>query len=609
MCGIAGIIRTEGEVHQIELSQMTDVLKHRGPDGEGQWISPDRKVGLGHRRLSILDLSLAGSQPMMYKNRWWITYNGEIYNYKELRENLEKNGHYFQSDTDTEVLLQLYSLKGSDFLSDLDGMFSFAIWDSKEETLFCARDRFGEKPFYFHNDANGFYFASEIKSLFQLGIDRNINLKKVYDYMVFSTIENPMLPAETFFESISSLEPAHFIILKANKIIKKVEYWSLRHIKLENINFKNAKEHFLDLFTTSIRLRMRSDVQIGSSLSGGLDSSSIVSVLNNLLVSGSSQHVYSARFPGFQKDEGHFIDLVCKGLRQDVELLRHEVFLNGADALDTMEKIMYHQEEPFGSSSIVAQFEVMKLASDTSVKVLLDGQGADELLAGYFPFYKSYLTNVLRSNPLKYFEESKKIRTISGFDAGIINKHDLPKVFCNTLNSKIGNLRRSKLDAGSKFFKGLNKDFVMNFQDRSNKNVFHQNIKEHSTYLLTKRGINELLRYADRNSMAHSVEVRLPFLSHKLVEFVFSLPDSFLINEGWTKYILRESMSEIIPSEIQWRKDKIGYEPPQKDWLSNKRVQDRILNSFQILKENKIVSEYYESYNWQYLMLGLLINR
>ena len=604
MCGIVGSFGDQVDEKWIEDS--LEILKHRGPDNSNFKII-NAQVIFGATRLSMTDPHPRSNQPFYdLITGSALVFNGEIYNYKELKENLQEKGCKFVSETDSEVLLALYAQKGVKMLDDLDGMFSFCIWDEIEETLFCARDRFGEKPFYYFLDDGSFYFGSEMKALFTLGVPRQINLNRVYNYMVFSTIEDPNNPSETFFKNIYSLEPATYLLIKNGVIKTKEKYWELKRNDSVGLTYDESCSAFYRIFEDSVKLRMRSDVPLGSSLSGGLDSSSIVSVINKLLDGGSRQYVFSARFPGFEKDEGKYIELVLKYLNKKNQIISHEVFPSESSFLENFQTLMYHQEEPFGSSSIFAQFEVMKLASKNAVKVLLDGQGADELLAGYLPFYNSYLINQFFSNPLKYLREKNKIENVSGYKAEIFNLNTFLKMYFTRYISEKGNFRRRNLNPKSSFFKGLNEEFISAYQGLPNTNPFHKNLKQHSKYALTVRGINELLRYADRNSMANSVEVRLPFLSHHLVEFVFSLPDEFLIRNGWTKSILRQSMQGIIPSEIQWRKDKIGYEPPQHDWLKSHKVKDLIMDSFNFIKSEKIVSNFHDNYSWQYLMIGML---
>jgi asparagine synthase (glutamine-hydrolysing) len=549
MCGIAGIVRSNSSVHKEELKKMTDAILHRGPDGEGHWISPNSKVGFGHRRLSIIDLSEKGNQPMHYAGRYTITFNGEIYNYIELKEQLVKDGHLFVSDSDTEVLLALYDKKKEKCLTDLDGMFAFAIWDEKEQTLFCARDRFGEKPFHYFKNGNEFIFASEIKQIWALGIEKKISASRLNEFILTGKIEDEKDLTETFYENIKRLDAAHYFYMDANGKIVLNKYWDidLNAGKFEG-TIEQAAEQFLFLLTDSIRLRLRSDVAVGSSLSGGLDSSSIVMLIDRIKGAEQKQNTFSARFKNFEKDEGEHVEEVVKKCK-NIEV--HYAWPDENYFLKVFDKVSYHQDEPFGSASIIAQYSVMELAKKNKVTVLLDGQGADEYLAGYLPYYKLYLDQLFYNNKKKY---SQEVQSYLSFHGTELKYTDLRE--SETLKMKLGRYKRLLLDQEMPYAK----------------NELGKQLRKDSLII----GLKELLRYADRNSMAHSREVRLPFLSHKLVEFVFSLPNEYLLHLGWTKYVLRVSMDTILPPTICWRKDKIGYEPPQNHWLSSDAITDEL---------------------------------
>ena len=544
MCGIAGkFYLKEGQVNFHELKKMTDAIQHRGPDGEGHWLNASKNIGFGHRRLSIIDLSNNGSQPMHYKNeRYTITYNGEIYNYLELKSDLQKQGYTFHSASDTEVILALFDLKRESCLQDLNGMFAFAIWDEQKQTLFCARDRFGEKPFHYYFDGNQFIFASEIKQFWALGISKKVKEERLNLFLKNGIIENEKHLTQTFFDNIHKLDAAHYIQLKINDTqIEQKKYWTINQTRtLFKGTINDAAQEFLSLLTHSVKLRLRSDVPVGSSLSGGLDSSSIVMLMNDIKSDEVKQNTFSARFNDFEKDEGKHIEEViaaCKNIDA------HQIWLDKDYFESVIDKVVFHQDEPFGSSSIVAQYAVMDLAKKKNVTVLLDGQGADEYLAGYLPYYSLYLNQLFYTDSKKYDSE------IAAFNK-LRNNAVTNNLKANeTLRMKLGRYRR-------KWFSNEN-----SYQADKLFNVLKDDTTVH--------GLKTLLRYADRNAMAHSREVRLPFLDHRLVEFVFSLPDDFKLNEGWTKFVMRKAMSEILPPSICWRVDKIGYETPQNDWLNS----------------------------------------
>lgn len=576
------------------------MLQHRGPDGEGIWLDEKKSIGLGHRRLSIIDLSDTGKQPMHYANgRYTITFNGEIYNYLELKQNLEKKGYRFFSSSDTEVLLALFDLEREHMLKSLDGMFAFSIWDNVTNTLFCARDRFGEKPFYYHNNPAYFAFASEMKALFQLGIPKTINKKKIYNYLLYTVLEDPFEKDATFYEYIRQLEPAHYLIISTDKKIIKKKYWDLQLQETINLSEKEAIEKFKSLFTTSIERRLRSDVPVGSSLSGGLDSSSIVMMIDRIKKEKSIQKTFSARFSNFSRDEGQYMQHVID--RTNVE--PHFVFPTVDSVMQNFKTICYHQEEPFASASIAIQFEVMKLAKQNGVTVLLDGQGADEILAGYQLFWTTHLSQLYAKNK-KAFQTSLNDYMLVHEKMPITTNFSFKwKAYHNASFKAAGALKSKFIKPASPYYLGIHPDLVTQYKNGDNPIPKISTLKEHLYFFLTGRGLNELLRYADRNAMANSVEVRLPFLNHDLVEFLFKLPDHFLLNKGWSKYILRKSMEDILPPEITWRKDKIGFEPPQAEWLNTPAFKEYLNDATAYLKKEKIIASPVPTLSWHYMAL------
>jgi asparagine synthase (glutamine-hydrolysing) len=608
MCGIAGILHFNNQpVSVTDIKKMTDTLIHRGPDGEGQWINAKGNIGLGHRRLSIIDLSTAGHQPMHYaNNRYTITFNGEIYNYIELKDILIQKGYQFKSNTDTEVILAAYHLWGKNCLHQFDGMFAFAIWDEELQELFCARDRFGEKPFYYYKDSEKFIFTSEIKAFWQVNINKQVETKFIYDYLLFGTIQNANDLKPTFYKTINNLEPSCFIKINSTGDIFYEKYWSIDYKDINTtINLNNAKEQFLDLFTNSITKRLRSDVAVGSSLSGGIDSSSIVTIIDQIKNDNQPQKTFSARFKNFSKDEGYFINTVLNNTKN---VDAYDVYPDEHSVLNNLGKIIYHQDEPFGSFSIAAQYEVMQLAKKNNTTVLLDGQGADEYLAGYSMYYNSYYNQLYKKNKSLYKTETLAYQKLFDKPFNPPNFSTKIKTQSESTYQKIAHLRRKKIASTNSYFLGIHPDIVSQYKTDKNPIYKPANLKEHLYSSITQKGLGELLRYADRNSMAHSVEVRLPFLNHQLVEFVFSLPEKYLINNAWTKYILRASMENSLPQEIAWRKDKIGYEPPQEKWLKNKFFTEMVEDAKSKLITEKVISNSYDSLNWQYLMLANYID-
>jgi len=603
---------------------MTDALAHRGPDGEGLWQNETGNVLFGHRRLSIIDLSDAGHQPMhltpalsIHREgeapRYTIIHNGEIYNYIELREELQKNGYVFRSKTDTEIIAAAYDHWGDECVEYFDGMFAFAIWDEKEKELFAARDRFGEKPFFYFFDGQKFLFASEMKALWAAGIERMPNQKMLFNFITIGYTDNPANFHETFFENISKLPAATF--LKYNTVNNKLvleKYWDIDFEEQDKkITDHEALEQFNHLFSISVQRRLRSDVAIGTSLSGGLDSSSVVAAAAPFTTHDSRFTSFTAVFPEFEKDESVF----SKQVADKFGLQQFTTNISAAEMLNDWEKLCQQQEEPFGSASIYAQYKVFELAKQHNIKVLLDGQGADETLAGYHKYYKWYWQELFRNRRLfrsKELKAAKEMGVGEKFGFKNIIAAYFPAFATITLENQYLLKALKHEDLTKDFVKLQSKEAYYTTPDHFTLNgVLHFNTCTH--------GLEELLRYADRNSMAHGREVRLPFLSHELVEFVFSLPAKFKIRNGWTKWLLRTSMNEKLPETITWRKDKVGFEPPQLQWMQDKKLQEMIQDAKNKLVNEKILkpevlnkkiipkaAHEADNYDWRYLSASLL---
>lgn len=599
MCGIAGVFNSRGQLNPHDLKRMTDAIAHRGPDGEGHWMNAESTIGLGHRRLAIIDLSDAGSQPMTsLGGRYTIVFNGEIYNYVELKEELIKKGYSFHSHSDTEVLLNLFIEKGDRCLSYLDGMFAFAIWDNVEKKLFCARDRFGEKPFYYHFiPGKLFVFASEIKAIKAYGVPLSFHPHRIGWYLNdIYALSNPLKQEETFYRQVQKLEAGYSLTIDSELTLRKKKYWDIdiNHIDL-SISFNEAKEHFKHLFHQSVQLRLRSDVPIGTSLSGGLDSSSVVCVISEMLrSSGGTQKTFSARFKNYDKDEGKFIEEVIRGK----QLQAFYTWPEADHLLNQFEQFMYHQEEPVGTANQFSQWEVMKLARQEQVTVLLDGQGADEIVTGYSHYFDTYFHELHTFYPDRFDKELHAyIENINPGYEFVLYKQKEAKTLSSRTKSLIYPLYKKIVKPVlpiKKNYSGLmDPDYGLEANRHGDYFYFdYTKGLNRGLYNDAKNGkLEDLLRYGDKNSMAHSREVRLPFLSHKLAEFVFSLPPWFKIHDGWSKYILRESMKELLPEKIAWRKDKIGYQTPQERWLIKDRIKERLQESVKVLEEAGILNK------------------
>ncbi len=614
MCGIAGILQLSPRFDHQHLKKMTDALAHRGPDGEGFWQNDTAQSLLGHRRLSIIDLSEAGSQPMHYLDRYTIIHNGEIYNYPELKEELQKKGYKFRSRTDTEVIAAAYDHWKDECVDRFDGMFSFAIWDEKEKELFAARDRFGEKPFFYHYDGNTLMFASEMKALWAAGIEKKPNQKMLFNFITIGYTDNPSQPGETFFENIHKLPAATTLTynLSSNQLVLE-KYWDLDPSKQDaKITDHDALEKFNHLFITSVKRRLRSDVAVGTSLSGGLDSSSVIATASPL--SNTAFTAFTAIFPGFEKDESIF----ARQVSEQFGLEQNTVTVSADDMMKVWENLSWHQEEPFGSASVYPQYKVFEKAREHNVKVLLDGQGADEILAGYHKYYKWYWQELFRRRKLFRSKELKAAR-----EAGVHEKFG----FKNMIAAYFPDFATVSLEHQYLLKAIRQEDLTKDFVRLQSKEAYyttpaHFTLNGVLYFNTCTHGLEELLRYADRNSMAHGREARLPFLSHELVEYIFNLPSHFKIRQGRTKWLLRESMSKSLPAEIAWRRDKVGFEPPQKTWMENKNVQEaiqeakRILVNENILKQEVLVKKITprsaheaDNFDWRYLSGAYLFKR
>ncbi len=588
MCGIAGILQSSDSFNTEHLKKMISALAHRGPDGEKLWQDANGKVLLAHRRLSVIDLTEAAAQPMHYAQRYTIVYNGEIYNYKELRDDLRQKGYSFSTGSDTEVILAAFDHYNDECVEYFDGMFSFAIWDNEEQELFAARDRFGEKPFFYYAAEGSFLFASEMKALWAGGVQRKPNLKMLFNYITIGYVDNPEQPEETFFENIFKLPPASRLYFTpgSNELIIE-KYWELNPDKQDDkIKEPEVLEKFRHLFSTSITRRLRSDVAIGTSLSGGLDSSSVLAIAigqQQETSKTSSLTAFTAIFPGFEKDEYSY----SKQVVDKFGLPQHTIDLSVNDLVKDWEHFSYHQEEPVGSASAYVQYKVFERARQQGVTVLLDGQGADETLAGYTKYYKWYWQELFRRRQLLRSGElkaAKKLGVTERFGAKNIIASLFPDIAAVVLERQyLANALRQE-DLTRDFVRLQSKEAYYTMPSIFDLNgVLHFNTVEH--------GLEELLRYADRNSMAHGREVRLPFLSHELVEFIFSLPANFKIRNGWTKWLLRKTMENDLPSSIAWRKDKIGFEPPQKKWMQDPLLQEMIHEARKKMVKEKILCD------------------
>ncbi len=578
MCGIAGII-VRSNAPPRNLAYALALMAHRGPDGEGQWSEAveGASITLGHRRLSIIDLSDAASQPMAdVSDRYRLTFNGEIYNYIELRAELQQSGARFATQSDSEVILEAYKQWGVDCLHKFNGMFAFAIYDRKEHSLFAARDRYGEKPFLYSLRPDFFAFASEYKALLRTpGISRN------YDELRLTRAAcNPSTgldaDRQTVFDDIQQLLPGEALEISLHAGEPKIwryyapQFSSQRQFARPQDLFAEFRELLID----AVRLRMRSDVPVGSCLSGGLDSSAIVCIARRLLGADADYHTFTGQFPGTSADEYHFAKIVIDSERVSSHLVEPTV----DRLIDELPQFIWHNELPVGGSSQFAQWCVFNLAKQHGVTVLLDGQGSDELLGGYETYFAQYVASLRETGDAERLAlELPQIR--QRYPTALASPS---RGWRDRLPFRLRHFLANRLGAGSSLLYAIKPglaEHIMAVNERGKLDGFHA---LSSALAQDSFGgfLTTLLRYGDRNSMAHSREVRLPFCDHRLADFALSLPPHMLMGEIQTKRLLRESMKGILPEEIRTRWRKQGFNPPQDLWFRSPRLQSVVRDTF-----------------------------
>ena len=595
MCGIAGVV--SGDAAALgAIGAMTRALRHRGPDDEGYLLAdsragraqpfrgadsvegvthpplpaaapPGSDVALGHRRLAILDLTVAGHGPMSSADgSLWITYNGEVYNYVELREELAARGHTFRTGTDTEVLLAAYAEWGEDALSRLNGMFAFGLYDARRGVLFCARDRFGVKPFFYHAGGGLFAFASEIKGLLaHPRIPRRPKESTLAGFLARGWLDEG---EDTFFEAVKSLPPAHRLTLDVRTGGLRVSRW----YEVPAGETTADPRAFRALLEDAVRLRLRSDVDVGTCLSGGLDSSSIVAITASLRTNGRGRHAFSVLYdePGIA--ERPFVEAVVAATGVE----GHVTTASSADLLADLPALIRHQDEPIPSAGPFSHWRVMRLAREHGLKVLLDGQGADEVLAGYPYQMGPFLGEIARR---------------FGWPRALGAARDAARVTGRPLAFYAGLLAYQRLPAPS----FLRRAAIGRFSTHTHvpkalfdpawlssvgplpgeRHSLRSTLREERLANLWRTSLPALLRYEDRNSMAFGIEARTPFLDYRLVEHAMALPAEGLVHDGWSKVILRESMRGVIPEVVRLRRDKLGFTTPEKRWMAELAPQVR----------------------------------
>jgi asparagine synthase (glutamine-hydrolysing) len=573
MCGICGIINFDNKpVEEGSLHTMMKTMKHRGPDDEG--LFTENNIGLGFVRLSIIDLSLNGHQPMIDDSgQFVIILNGEIFNYIELRQELVFKGYHFKSDSDTEVLLYSYIEWGKGCLDKLNGMFAFSILNKKDKSIFLVRDRFGVKPLYYYQDNNSFIFCSEIPPILNVYNQKNEpDYQSIYDFLVYNRTDQA---DTTFFRNIRKLSHGCYIEIKNKKVVKN-KWYSLR----EKLNYPALQpKEYLEMLSSSIQLRLRSDVPVGVCLSGGIDSSAITSILYNKFQLNDI-HTFSAVYGNGEKgDETEYIGEYSTTLRN-----MYFTYPTAESLFDDQMSLVKAHAEPFPTTGIYAQYKVMQLAHG-NVKVLLDGQGADEQLAGYHYFFGYYFKEL--------FEKLRWLRLVSEIKHYLKNHkstYALKSFGYLYLPHRIGvNYKENNCALHSSF-----KDKIGDSSESLNSLIHSTTLNEalinHFEYKL-----EHLLKWEDRNSMWFSIESRVPFLDYRLVEATLSQQSDLIINKGNTKALLREAVKDFVPEKIRTRKDKVGFQTPEDVWFRKDLYKDFIydlLDSGSFKNRNLIDNKY-----------------
>ena len=638
MCGIAGIIKLDrDDSYNIteKIVSMADTIRHRGPDDEGYVLfsnkistsfagkdtpeavlnhkaiyTPSKRmdaahdeyqVAFAHRRLAIIDLSPFGHQPYCDEGKKvWITYNGEIYNYIELREELKAMGYIFITNTDVEVLCKAYSAWGMDCVHHFNGMWAFVLYDLKKNIIFGSRDRTGVKPLYYRIHPKCFVFGSEQKALLQAPYAKKlINHDAVFDFFIFNTLEtNP----EGMFKGIIELIPSHSFSLSLSS--KEFKTWKYFSPKINLSSKKGKTDLFIEhckktneLIFDAVKLRLRSDVPVGACLSGGIDSSSIVCIINELeklkenKPSGLKRPVFTSCFDDPVFDESKWAGKVARFVHAEW----HKTYPSEKGLLSDLEELTYCQDIPFRSTSTYAQFRVMKLASDNGIKVMLDGQGADEMFGGYKPHFGALLLNAIKQ--MRYKKVLKQIKGYDeNFSAGMfLRNHYLKHILSKKLPSLV---RKNAMTHYYNELHYLAPDFIETYKERfasQQREVYGNSLNRMLSYEYSNHPLKELLKCEDRCSMWHSIESRTPFADDlPLMQYLFSVQENYKLYNGESKSILRHAMEGILPDEIRNRRDKMGYLTPNNLWISQlkdffipyfKDDKSGILNTRLILKD------------------------
>ncbi len=568
MCGIAGKISfNQKDISSQEIETMSDVIKHRGPDDSGTYISPDKKVGLGHRRLSIIDLSPLGHQPMRYKDRYEIVFNGEIYNFQEKREMLEKDGYVFASHSDTEVILALYDKYGKECVQHLRGMFAFAIYDEKEQSIFCVRDRVGKKPFKYYIDDNVFLFSSELKAILtQPEYHKEPDYIAIHHYLTLQYVPAPL----TGFVGIKKLQPAHYLYIDLKtKKVEKERYWKLDYGKKLDLSEEEWKKRIIDKLEESVKLRMISDVPIGAFLSGGIDSSAVVALMAKN--SKTPIKTFSIGFEEEKFNELKYAKIIAEKFKTD-----HTEFIVKPDAIHLLPMLVRQYEEPYADSSALPTYYVAKLTRE-HVTVALNGDGGDENFAGYSRYSAFQISTLL--DRLDFLNRLIG-RPLTGFLAKNIRTTFFDRLY--RFSKSLSDDYRRRYLSYTAYFTNEQKselytdEFKRKIQDQDTYDIIAQEFKKSGSKNRTEQAVyadfmtylpDDLLTKVDIDTMAVSLEGRSPFLDHEFLELTAQIPFHLKLKGlNNKKYILKESLRGIIPDEVMFR-PKMGFTAPIDRWF------------------------------------------
>ena len=570
MCGINGLIHfadgIDSKLLRSHIITMNRAIAHRGPDGEGVYF--DNGLALGHRRLSILDLSIDGHQPMFNEDHSLVlVFNGEIYNYLELIPELKECGHIFRSHSDSEVILHAYEEWGADCVRRFNGMWSFAIWDTRHRRLFASRDRLGVKPFYYVKDKSCFIFSSEVKAIAAVKPLHEANLAKVHDYLRYSYRTNN---GDTFFQGVNELRPAHNLVIE-NGEMNISRYWEIPKVTTGTASDTELRDRFNSLLEDAVRLRFRSDVPVALLQSGGLDSSAICRVVDDDIEAGrlgcDTVTAFTAIFPGFKNDES----IRTRELIATCKHINHvELTPTSDDLLRDLPTFVKGMGEPVQSATSFVHLQIMRAVHERGIKVIINGQGADEALAGYGPYVSGYrLLDILLSRPWAVLGQACQMRDKMGISASMLVAQTAKSILGRRAASK---WRADMVEGGTQV---LSPDFIRQ-HDRnlmeSSMTFLPQNMNQHLRAQIEHYGFNQILHYEDHSSMMNSIEMRSPFVDYRLMEFAFSLPDRLKLDRGVTKLIQREAFTGRLPKSIVNNHYKIGFATPFQDWMGDLKV-------------------------------------